>query len=46
MFAKNSELTEANGSGPSEKNNIMFVTEDDPVEEEHTVAALKRSTDR
>ncbi len=41
-FAKNSEATEAKGAGPSGKNNIRFVKEDDPIEEENTVA---RSSD-
>ena len=44
-FAKNSEPTKAKGAGPSGHNNIMFVKEDDPVEEENTVAAFKRSAD-
>ena len=42
-FAKNSELSKAKGAGASEQNNIMFVKEDDPIEEENTVAAFKRS---
>ncbi len=44
-FAKNSEPTETQGAGPSGQNNIIFVKEDDPVEEENTVAAFKRSAD-
>ncbi len=44
-FAKNSGPTEAEGDGPSGQNNIMFVKEDDPVEEEHTVAMFKISAD-
>ncbi len=42
-FSKNSGPTEAKGAGPSGQNNIRFVKEDGPVEEEHTVAAFKRS---
>ncbi len=41
-FAKNSESKKAKGSGPSGQNNIMFVKESDPVEEENTVAAFKK----
>ncbi len=44
-FAKHSESTEIKGSGPSGQNNIMFVKNDDPVEEENTVAAFKRSAE-
>ncbi len=44
-FAKNSETTKPKGSGPSGQNNVMFVKQDDPVEEENTVAAFKRSAD-
>ncbi len=44
-FAKNSEPTKAKEAGPSGQNNIMFVKEDKPVEEENTVAAFKRSAD-
>ena len=36
-LAKNSEPTKAKGAGPSGQNNIMFVKEDDPLEEENTV---------
>ncbi len=35
-FAKNSEPSKAKGAGPSGQNNIMFVKEDDPIEEEIT----------
>ncbi len=44
-FDKNTEPTKAKGAGPSGQNNIMFVIEDDRVEEENTVAALKRPAD-
>ncbi len=42
-FAKNSGPTEAKGAETYEQNNIIFVEEDDSVEEEHTVAAFKKS---
>ncbi len=42
-FPKNSRPTEAKGAVPSGQNNIVFVKEDDPVEDEHTVAAFERS---
>ncbi len=44
-FAKSSEPTKAKEAGPSGQNNIMFVKEDEPVEEENTVASFKRSAD-
>ncbi len=44
-FANNSVPTEAKRAGPSVQNNIMFMKEDEPVEEENTVAAFKRSAD-
>ncbi len=45
-FAKNSETTNVKGARPSaQNNNILFVIEDDPVEEENTVVAFKRSAD-
>ena len=43
-FAKNSELTEAKGAGASGKNNISFLKEGNPIEE-NTVAAFKGSAD-
>ncbi len=44
-FTKNSEPSKDKGAGPSGRNNIMFVKEDDLIEEENTVAAFKRSAD-
>ncbi len=44
-FAKNSGPKEFKAAGPSELNNIIFVKEDRPVEEEHIVAAFKRPAD-
>ena len=42
-FAKNSEPSKAKGAGPAKQNNIMVVKEGDPIEEENTMAAFKRS---
>ncbi len=44
-FAKNSEPAKSKGAGLSGQNNVMFVKEDDPVEEENTEAAFERSAD-
>ena len=35
-FAKNTEPTDTKGTGSSVQNNIMFVKEDDTVEEDNT----------
>ncbi len=45
-FAKKSEPTKFKGARSAGQNNIMFVKEDDPVKEENTMAAFKRSADR
>ncbi len=44
-FAKNNEPSEAKKAGLSGQNNIIFVKEDDLVEEQNTVAAFKKSAD-
>ncbi len=44
-FDKSSEATENKDAGPSRQNNIMFVKEDEIVEEENTVTAFKRTAD-
>ena len=45
-FAIINKPREARRSGPSGQNNIVFVKEDDFVEEDNTVAACKRSANR
>ncbi len=42
---KNTEPTDTKGTGSLVQDNIMFVKEDDPIEEDYTVAAFKKSAD-
>ncbi len=44
-FAKNCVPTEAERARLSGQHNVMIVKENAPIEEENTVAALKRSAD-
>ncbi len=44
-FAKNNDPAKTKKAVPSGQNDMMFVKEDDPVEEGNTVVAFNRSTD-
>ncbi len=44
-FSKPSTPAESKGAGPSGQNNIIFLQENEPEEEDNTVAAFMRSAD-